>query len=134
MIAITAQTWLALAMIALAAIYLARCAWRTLKGQSSGPGCCSTGCCSTDCSASSSPLTKGGPRGGERPSVAPNSPPDLRDASANSPPRTKGGPRGGESLSTPQESSVPQPKPATTFIPLENLADLARRHKQERGH
>jgi hypothetical protein len=82
MIAIAAQTWLALGMIALAALYLARCAWRALRGQSAGPGCCSTGC----------------------------------------------------SLASP-DPTEPKPEQARgNFIPLENLADLARRRKEESDH
>lgn len=78
MIAIAGQTWLALAMIALAAIYLARCTWRALRGQSHGPGCCSTGC----------------------------------------------------TLASP-DTAEPEPKKTRgNFVPLENLADLARRHKE----
>lgn len=79
MLGIAGQTWLALGMIALAALYLARSAWRTLRGRSAGPGCCGTGC----------------------------------------------------SLTTPDQSEQPPQQTSGNFVPLDNLADLARRHKQE---
>jgi hypothetical protein len=81
MIGMSGQSWAALAMVAVAAVYLARLAWRTLRGVSSGPGCCGSGC--------------------------PSAHPDASEA---------------------------QPKGESgTFVPLENLADLARRHKRENG-
>jgi len=94
MIGWTGQTWAALAMIAIAAIYLARCAYRSLRGLNSGSGCC--GSCS--------------------------------------PPLNKGGPGGGNCSSTNQDTLDSKPESdAGGFIPLENLTDLARRRKEEKG-
>jgi hypothetical protein len=80
MIALTGQTWAAMAMVAVAAIYLTRCAWRAMRGTSAGPGCCGSGC---------------------------------QSARKNT------------------DSAEPQPQSGGNFVPLDNLADLARRHKQE---
>jgi hypothetical protein len=82
MIGLSGQSWLALAMVIVAAIYLGRCAWRTLRGLNAGPGCCGGGCPSLGQDTSES---------------------QSRDAAAST----------------------------GTFVPLENLADLARRHKQQ---
>jgi hypothetical protein len=79
MIGMSGQQWAAVAMVAVAAIYLGRQTWRTLRGTVSGPGCC----------------------GGDCPSVRPR--PDEAAGQGDAKP----------------------------FVPLDNFAGMARRHKQE---